>query len=70
MTEGMKKYQLAFASGVINIEVMETAFRDRKELAAAVKLGRVIRAVVVVPSSRHRTRSAQYVNLGLVERIL
>lgn len=66
----MKKYELAFASGVVRIEVRECDFPNRKDLAAAVRMGLVIRAVVVEHSRQHNRRSAQYINLRLVERIL
>lgn len=66
----MKKYELALPSGVITIEVKAKDFPDRKSLIAAIRTGRVIRAVVSQPNTRRRTRSAGYVNMAMVERIL
>lgn len=75
MTEGMKKFQLAFAGCVVEVAVKDTAFPDRPAFALAVKAGRVIRGTVLREKDQNqhyprwqKVNEAQYINLALVQR--
>lgn len=71
MTDGMKKFRLAFASGIVEIEVPVDKYPDRQSLKACILSGQILRAVVIERVPRRGTRrEAQFLNMGLVERIL